>query len=185
MTEPEPSDELLEQLRTARARSGCLNVRELRALVRFCALAFRDWHGVQNVGDVSITPVSRLTHHEMVEWLRLAEDLPAVARDVLKIQRTAATEGRRLALRQIPWPSERRTLLLELHQLAILGAHREKIRAERGLLEAVAKEKQFANGDARTEQRRRMVVETERLMRELSEQLQSLQTAGNVSQRTV
>lgn len=178
-------DELREQLRAARQRSGRGNVRELRALARFCGRAFRDWHGVQNIADLPIMPARRLTHHEMVQWLRLAEDLPGVARDVLKLQRAATAEGGRLVLRELPWLDDRRLMLLELHQLAVLSCDRERVRAERSLLEAVREEGQFPNGSARTEQRRRMVVAAERLNLKLSEQLQSLQTAGNVNRRTV
>lgn len=176
-------DELLEQLTLARARSGRGSIHQRRKLWRFCARAFREWHGVQVLADVPIVAERRLSRAELVEWLRLAEDLPAVARDVLKLQRQAATEGKRLSLSEIRWPNERRLQLLELHHFALLGAHQEMERARASHRLAVLEKEQFT--DAGREQRRRMVTAAQRVCAQLSEQLQALRDAGSVSQRTV
>jgi len=171
-------DELLEQLARARAHNGRGNPKQRRALYRFAAKAFRDWHGVEFVSELSITPVRRLSHREMVQWLRLAEDMPAVARDVLRLQRSALGSGQRLTLREMRWSAERRLQLIELHQLALLCASRQAQQAFRSL-EDVLQKGQATEGQIR--QRRRMVTAAENVTRQLSEQLQSLRNAGSVN----
>jgi len=179
MTEP---DELLEQLATARAHNGRGTPRQRRALYRFCAMAFREWHGIEFVSEVSIAPVRRLSRREMVEWLRLAEDMPAVARDVLKLQRSALGSGQRLSLREMRWSAERRLQLIELHQFALLAANRQAQRS-RESLDSVLKTGQASAGSIK--QRQRMVTAAETVILKLSEQLQALQNVGSVTARTL
>jgi hypothetical protein len=180
---PPPVDELLEQLTAARARAGRGNIRQRRKLWRFCARAFREWHGVQTVADAPIVLERRLTPAELAAWIRLAEDLPAVARDVLKLQRAAASAGKRIKLSDVRWSDERRKMLLELHHFALLGAHQEAERARASHRLAVLEKAHFS--DAGREQRRRMVVAAERVCLQLSEQLQSLRNVKTVSDSTL
>lgn len=178
----ETSDELLEQLALARAFNGRGNPKQRRALYRFAAKAFREWHGVEFVSELSIAPARRLSQREMVQWLRLAEDMPAVARDVLKLQRSAMGSGQRLSLREMRWSTERRRQLIELHQLALLAASRQAQQSIQSL-EDVLQTGQATEGSLK--QRRRMVTAAENVTRQLSEQLQALQNAESVKARTL
>lgn len=178
MSEP---DELLEQLAIARAHNGRGTPRQRRALYRFCSMAFRDWHGIEFASEVSITPARRLSRREMVEWLRLAEDMPAVARDVLKLQRLALGSGQRLSLREMRWSAERRLQLIELHRFALLAANRQAQRS-RESLESVLKTGQASPGSLK--QRQRMIKAAETVIQKISEQLQALQNIGNVTAST-
>lgn len=175
-------DELLEQLAIARAYNGRGSPRQRRALYRFCIRSFRDWHGVEFVSELSIAPARRLSQREMVQWLRLAEDMPAVARDVLKLQRSAMGSGQRLSLREMRWSTERRRQLIELHRLALLAASRQAQQSTQSL-EDVLQTGQAS--EASLKQRRRMVTAAENITRQLSEQLQALQNVESVKERTL
>jgi hypothetical protein len=174
-SEPDPRDELVERLKLARQWGGRGNLRQRREMWRFCARAFREWSGMQYLMDAPIVSQRPLTVREMLAWLQLAQEMPAVARSVLEMQKDAAADNKRMALRVTPWSPERRLMLIELHQCAIQMAAGERDRAQKSA-EAASK---MGHGHERSIQHRiGILAGIERWQIELSEQLQALKDAG-------
>jgi hypothetical protein len=166
----EGPDLLRSTLIAARQQSD-RGIQECRRVWEFCAMAFREWHGVQFVSDVPTVPERRLTHDEMVRWFRLAEDLPGIARDVLKMQSKAARGGHRIRLREMRWSTERRAMLVELHQHALQWVATEMRRA-RADMEEVSKMRHATR--AKRAQAMGRLMRLDDWERQLSSQLQAL-----------
>lgn len=173
------TDELQERLEIERPRAGRGSLRTRRDLWRFCARAFREWNGLHLVDHGPSILEVPLTTLEMVGWLELARDFPASARDVLRLQRQAISEHKRLTLREVEeGHDERRLKLLELHEMGLIAAHHELTIAQKALEKAVRDQEQFANGPTRIEHRRRMIIAAEKTIADLSDQVQILRTTA-------
>lgn len=156
------ADELLERVVAERRRAGRGTLKSRRDLWRFCARAFREWAGIHAVADVPSVVARRLTAKELAAWVRLAEELPAVARDVLALQRSAVVRGEHVSLREMRWPPEKVDQLIELTRFALIGARDEEMRAEIRLRTAEREAPKFANGAQRVAHARKMVTAIQR-----------------------
>lgn len=167
-------DELLARLIDERRRVGRGSLKSRRALWAFCARAFREWSGVHAVADAPSVIVRRLSAVELAAWIRLAEDLPGVARDVLALQRSARARNASLALRELRWSEERVAQLTELLRYALIGARDEAMRAQIRHNRATRDRHSFANGDARVAHARKMIASMARVHETLAAQLAAL-----------
>lgn len=166
-------DKLAAMLTRARQHGTRGTLRTRRELWRFCAVAYRDWSGIQLVRDPPLEEPEPLTKLELAELLTLADELPTVIRDLLQLHRQASVTRRQITLRQHHWSAERLGMLIELHELALFGAGAEKEKARRAYMRTAA-ESRTGNYDARCKQRERMVIECQRQIDLLESQLQAL-----------
>ena len=102
-----------------------------RALWRYCTIAYRDWLGIQLVEDAPIIKVEPLTKLELVELLQLADEVPTVVRDLLRLRKEARISQRKITLRKQEWAAPRVAMLVELHQLALFAAGAEYAKARK------------------------------------------------------
>lgn len=167
-------DELRERLIATRRRAGRGSLRERRELWRFCRRAFEEWSGIHAIADVPSLVVKRLTSIELAAWVRLAEEMPAVARDVLALQRSARVLGQRVSLRELRWEPERVAQLAELLKYALIGSHDELAKAKIRLADVKRDAKRFANGENRVRHAAKMIDNLERADETLSEALDAL-----------
>lgn len=166
-------DKLATALTKARQFGTRGTLRSRRELWRFCAVAYRDWSGIQLVRDPPLDEPAPLTTLEVAELLALANEVPTVIRDLLQMHREARVTKRQITLRQHQWSAERLGMLIELHELALFGAGSEKEKARRAYMKTAAGPRS-GNYDARCKQRERMVIACQRQIDLLESQLQAL-----------
>lgn len=166
-------DSLTAMLDAARRRGGRGSLRAHRELWRYCGEAFREWHGAQLVSDRPIILAAPLTKKELVDLLRLADQVPALIRDLLALHAEAHVDRRQVALRLRKWPDDRRQMLAELHQIALFSAGIELQKAQRAQQKSAA---DFNRGNYHEscKQRQRMVTACERQIATLQDQLHTL-----------
>jgi hypothetical protein len=122
-----------ERLVVERKRMGRGTLQTRRRLWAFCREAFREWAGVTmspaaaRAVHVTVRP---LGPHELAEWIRVAQELPAVARELLAMRRTVDRNNGRIQFRAPAWSDARVADLIELTSIAMLGTQDERARAE-------------------------------------------------------
>lgn len=172
-TTVEDSDSLPRTLHRARrlGTGGTLPVH--RQLWRYCGQAFRDWYGGQLAMDQPVIAAVALTKLEIAELLQLAEEMPAVIRDLLRLREQARTSKHKLALSRLEWSPERRQMLIELHRIALFCGGVQLNRARQARDRAVQDRKR-GNYERSCQQRERMVAECLRQIATLESQLHAL-----------
>jgi hypothetical protein len=166
-------DTLRTRLEEARRQGARGTLTTHRRLWRYCSQAFRDWCGGQLIRDAPILEVQPLTNLEMAELLQLAREVPAVIRDLLKLQVESRISRRHMVLRKLAWSPERQQMLVELHRIALFAAGVELGKAKIAFERATA-DLNRGNYERSCEQRQRMVTCYETQIASLEDQLQSL-----------
>jgi len=144
-----------------------------RALWRYCTIAYRDWLGIQLVEDAPIIKVEPLTKLELVELLQLADEVPTVVRDLLRLRKEARISQRKITLRKQEWAAPRVAMLVELHQLALFAAGAEYAKAQKAYEKAL-KDTRRGNYEASCLHRAKMITACERQIATLQAQLHAL-----------
>jgi hypothetical protein len=167
-------DELRDRLIAERRRVGRGSLRSRRELWRFCRRAYDEWLGIHAIADVPSLVIKRLSSRELAAWVRLAEELPAVARDVLALQQAARARNQRVSLRELRWSPERVAQLAELLRFALIGSRDELLKAKVRHAEVTRDVKQFANGENRVRHAAKMIDSLTRAHETLVEALHAL-----------
>jgi hypothetical protein len=158
-------------LDAARRQGGRGTLRQHRQLWRYCVVAFRDWHGGHLVStDQPIITVQPLSKKELVDLLQLAEELPALIRDLMKLHSQSRIDRRQVVLKTLQWSDDRRQMLIDLHRFALFAAGVELDKAKRSFEKASA---DFNRGNYAEScaQRQKMVTACERQIATLEDQL--------------
>lgn len=167
-------DTLRTMLDAARRQGGRGTLRQHRELWRYCVAAFRDWYGGHLVStDQPIITAQPLSKKELVDLLQLADELPALIRDLLKLHAQSRMDRRQVALKTLQWSDDRRHMLIELHRLALFAAGVEHGKAQRAFEKASA---DFNRGNYAEScaQRQKMVTACQRQIATLEDQLSTL-----------
>lgn len=166
-------DSLRTRLEEARRQGGRGSLNMSRRLWRYCGDAFRDWCGGRLVHDAPVVEAKPLSNLELVELLKMAQEMPAVIRDLLRLRAESRVSKRQVVLRALEWSPERRQMLIELHRIALFAAGAQLGRAQIALGRVTA-DRLRGNYEKSCEHAQRMVRCYENQIVTLEDQLHAL-----------